>query len=143
MSAVGAESQIEEALLLRLTALILSPALPVAYPNVTFPAVGTTKPDVYLEASFLPGAPQTIGISDWSELPGYLQVDVVYKTQNGELKPRQIAGAVADWFERGTRLTNGAVQVDIYDRPAIGKAMPDSPYIRIPVSIRYRSFVEQ
>lgn len=140
MTAVGVESQIVEALLTRLAALALSPAVPVAYPDVTFPATGTTKPDTYLDAKRLPAGARAIGISAWNEYPGIFQVDVVTKKGGGAIKSTQIADAVAAWFPRGTSLTNGGVQVDIYDPPAIAPSIDDDPYTRIPVSIRYRTF---
>jgi hypothetical protein len=141
MAATGIESQILEALLQRLAALTLSPALQVAYPNVTFPAAGTTKPATYLEAHQLRSGAQYVGISAWSEHSGIFQVDVVYSAADGAIKPTQIADAVVAWFERGMRLRNGAVQVDVYERPAIASPVDDAPYTRTPVSIRYRSFI--
>lgn len=140
MTAVGNESQITEALLTRLIALTLSPVVPVAVPNVQFPATGSDKPDTYLEASILRAPTQGIGISAWDERVGILQVDVVYKPNDGEIKPLQIADSVAAWFPRGTRLVNGSVQVDVYEPAQIATAMSDGDRLRIPVSIRYRTF---
>jgi hypothetical protein len=142
MSAVGIEAQIAEALLTRLAALTLTPVLKVAMPNVSFPAAGTVKPDTYLQASLLRAATQGIGINAWDEHAGILQVDVLYKAQDGEIKPLQIADAVAVWFGRGTRLPNGSIQVDVYEQPSIGPALDNGDgYSKFPVSIRYRSFV--
>lgn len=143
MSAVGDEAKIAEALLTRLAALILSPPLQVAWPNVTFPAVGQVKPDTYLQASLLRGSTQLVGISEWDEHAGILQVDVLFKSQGGELDPLDVADAVADWFGRGTRLTNGGIQVDVYEKPSIASAFSNGDgYMKIPVSIRYRCFVQ-
>src|SRR6266404_335082 len=112
MTAVGIESQITEALLQRLAALTLSPALQVAWPGVTFPPAGQTKPATYLEARApLRVGAATVGISAWSEHAGIFQVDVLYSAQDGVIKPTQIADAVVAWFDRGTRLVNGSVQV--------------------------------
>jgi hypothetical protein len=86
---VGNEAQIGEALFARLAALTLSPVLLVAYPNAVFPAAGSDKPDTYLKASLLRVATQGIGISAWDEHAGILQVDVLYKPQDGEVKPLQ------------------------------------------------------
>lgn len=140
MTAVGVESQITEALLQRLLALTLSPALQVALPNVAFPAAGQTLPDTYLDAHQLRADTQGIGISAWNEFAGIFQVDVVYKAQDGAIKPTQIADAVADWFARDTVLSNGSVQVRIDERPSIAAPISDAPYTRTPVSIRYRCF---
>lgn len=140
MTAVGVESQITEALLQRLATLTLSPVLQVAYPNVPFPAAGASKPDTYLEAHQLRAETQAIGISAWNEHAGIFQIDVVYKAQDGAIKPTQIADAVAAHFPRNLRLSNGSVRVDINEPPAIAAPIPDAPYTRTPVSIRYRVF---
>jgi hypothetical protein len=142
MSAVGKDALIEEALLTRLAALTFSPALQVAWPNKQFPASGSVKPDTYLAASLLRAETRGIGISAWNEHAGILQVDVLYKAQDGEIKPLNIAGQVAEWFGRGTRLRNGGLTIYVDDPPAIATAMPNGDgYLKIPVSIRYRSFV--
>jgi hypothetical protein len=141
MIAIGIESQITEALLQRLAALTLSPALLVAYPNVTFPAAGQTKPTTYLEAhSPLRANTSAIGISAWNEHAGIFQVDVVYGTQDGAIRPTQIADAIAQHFPRNLRLTNGDIQVDIYEPPSIAAPITDGSYNRTPVSISYRTF---
>ncbi|WP_448043812.1 phage tail terminator-like protein [Bradyrhizobium liaoningense] len=139
MSAVGTDALISEALLTRLAALTFSPALQVAWPNKTF---GPDKPDTYLQASLLRAETQGIGISAWNEHAGILQVDVLYKPADGEIKPLNIADAVAAWFGRGTRLRNGGLTIFVDDPPAIASSMPNGDgYLKIPVSIRYRSFV--
>lgn len=148
MTAVGVEAQITEALFIRLAALTLSPALPVAYPDVAFtpPAGGQ-----WIEVAVLRARTQGVGISAWDEHAGIFQVTVVTpKSPAGGTKtPTQIADAVAAWFPRGTRLINGSVQVDVYEKPAIasfyidhrGSIGIDSTCTRTPVSIRYRTFV--
>lgn len=136
MTATGVESQIAEALLARLAALTLSPVLQVAYPNKAFPTPpAVDKPDTYLQASLLRASTRGIGINAWDERAGILQVDVLYKAQDGEIKPLQIADSVAAWFGRGT-LPN------IYETPSVGSAMPNGDgYLKIPVSVRYRTFI--
>jgi Bacteriophage related domain of unknown function len=138
MTAVGVESQITEALLTRLSALTLSPTLPVAYPDVAFtpPSAG-----MWLEAAILRATTGSIGISAWEEHAGIFQVTVVAPKGGGAIKSTQVADAVTAWFPRFTRLLNGAVQVDVYDSPNIAAAIDDPPYTRTPVSIRYRTFV--
>lgn len=137
MTATGVESQITEALFARLAALSLSPALPVAWPDVAFnpPASG-----LYLDVHQLRAETTGIGISAWDEHSGILQVDVVAKAQDGVLSKTEIADAVAAHFPRNLKLTNGSIRVDIDDPPAIAAPIPDAPYTRTPVSIRYRVF---
>ncbi|MGJ5032355.1 phage tail terminator-like protein [Bradyrhizobium sp. HKCCYLS2038] len=141
MAVVGTEAKITEALFTRLAAL--SPAIPTAYPNVSFPAPpAVDRPDTYLQASILRAPTQSVGIAAWDEHAGILQIDVVYKPQDGELKPLQIADSVAAWFARGTRMTNGSIQIDVYEPPQIASMMADGDRFRIPVSVRYRSFIQ-
>lgn len=141
MAAIGTEALIIEAFTQRVAALALalSPVLLVAYPNVTFPAVGQTKPATYLQMSILRAETRGIGLSKWDERAGILQVDVVYSTPNGLAPPTNIADAVAAWFPRNVALVNGGVRVDINEPASIGSPVDDeAPYKKIPVSIRYR-----
>ncbi|MBK3745294.1 hypothetical protein G3A39_39615, partial [Paraburkholderia aspalathi] len=69
------ESTIPDLLLLHLGTLILSPVLPVAYPNAPF-----TKPaGPYLEARFMPNSnvDRFLGDNDTIQYQGILQVTVV------------------------------------------------------------------
>jgi hypothetical protein len=147
MTAVGVESQITEALLQRLAALVDTgaplAAWPVASPDVTFPPKGQIKPDQWIEAAILRAQTQGIGINAWDEHAGIFQVTVVTKQNpaGGTKTPTQFADAVAAWFSRDTNIVNGAVTVRIDQKPAIASPIPDAPYTRTPVSIRYRTFV--
>src|SRR4051794_24622464 len=131
MATSGNEALITEAFVQRLAALVLTPTLLVAYPNVAFPATGQAKPATYLQASILRAETRPIGISRWDERAGIFQVDVVSSAQSGLVPPTEIADAVADWFPRFTRLVNDGVQVDVYETPAIGPLVVDAaPYYR-------------
>lgn len=141
MTAVGVEAQITEALLDRVKTLGVSLALPVAYPDVAFPAVGQPKPDSWVEAAILRVQTQGIGISAWDEHAGILQVTVVTKQfpAGGTKTPTQIADAVAAWFPRNWFDPSGLVRV--FEKPAVASPIADAPYTRTPVSIRYRTFI--
>ncbi len=140
MTAVGVESQITEALFARLKLLALTPAVPVAWPDTEFPKGGAAKPDLYFEVHQLRTTPAPIGVSAWDDRAGILQVDVVQKQFVGQIKPTQYADAIAAHFPRNLQLPNGSVRVDINEPPAIAAPIPDAPYTRTPVSIRYRCF---
>ena len=138
MTAVGVESQITEALMEHLSELTLSPVLPVAYPNVPFtPPV--SGPYLHAHAP-LRATTAAIGISAWDEHAGIFQVDVVYRAQDGVIKPTQIADAVAAHFPRNLHLENGSVRVDINEPPSIAAPVTDGTNLKTPVSIRYRCF---
>lgn len=136
--ATTVEGKIADALLAHIGTLTLSPALPVAYPNVPFsPPSGT-----YLEAAFLPNTNTNlfIGNSDPTQHQGLLQVTVIYKPANGIVKPNDIAGAIVAHFAKGTRLTSGGVTVRVYDKPSVAAPLQDADHLRIPVTVRYRGF---
>lgn len=139
MAAVGTDAKIAESLFTRLAALVLSPALPVSYPEPVRPFVRPAS-GPWLEANFLPAATAGIGISSWDEHVGLLQVTVVYPNGSGVLAPLEIAHNIVAWFPRNLSLTNCA----IYATPIIGTMFPDpdNSTTRTPVSVRYRSFVK-
>lgn len=136
------EVAIESALLNRLNALVFSPVIPVAQPNVTLtpPAPG---PGVrYLEATFLPATSFAMGISydAHNQHYGLLQVSVRGPLNEGDLAPRRIAATIAGWFKRGTQCTKDGFVTTIYDVPRVPQGVKDDPWWHIPVSIPYRCF---
>jgi len=145
MAAIGIEAQLCEALLQRLTKLLLSPALPVAYPDVAFtkPVDGGQKPLPYLEAALLPIPTSAATLNGWNSYTGILQVTVVYPQNAGAIKSQQIAAAIVAHFKRGTEMTDGAMRVRIVQPPSIGPTYPDAPYTRTPISVHYQAFARQ
>lgn len=143
-----AEVAIESALLDRYRALVLSPVLPKSYPLVKLvppvaaPGVG------WLRASYLPAPSFAIGIADnaFVQHYGIFQIDVFHgqgTEGSGELAPGRIASRVVAWFKRGTKLTKDGFVVECgigTDVPRRGQAIPDDPWVFIPVTIPYRCF---
>lgn len=131
------ETSIVEALMARLLTLTLSPALPVAWPNVEYtpPAAG------YLRATHAPNATNqvTLGTSGKNRHIGIFQVDVLLPITTGISTPMEKAGAVAAHFKRGTTLTKDGINVRIVRPPEIRPALQSLPYIQVPVIIRYQA----
>lgn len=133
---------IESALIDRLNALVLVPALLVAQPNVKFtpPIAG---PNVgWLRGTFLPADSFELAVAHdgLNQHYGIFQVDVLYGMGSGELAPGRVVASVLSWFQRGTRLVKNGIIVDIKRLPFRGRMINDDPWVMIPISIPYLSF---
>ncbi|WP_166648499.1 DUF4128 domain-containing protein [Phyllobacterium brassicacearum] len=139
MAATTIEGRIPEALLAHMAALVLSPALPVAYPDIAF----TPPAGPYLRVYFIPNGTERlfIGNGEPNLHQGILQVTVVFPAGKGAVKPNDVAGAIANHFGEGTKLaiTGGFVRID--KRPSIAPAMQDTDRIQIPVSINWIAYI--
>lgn len=139
MAASTTEGKIADLLLTHLGTLVLTPALPVAMPNVDFkPSAGT-----YLEATFLPNSTVNMfrGSTDPNMHQGILQVAVVYKAADGVVKPVDIAGQVVNHFPKGLKITGQGITIRIDERPSITSPIRDDDRLRIPVSVRYKCYI--
>lgn len=136
-----AEVAVNKALLDRLIAYAVSPAITVALPEVAFDAP-TAAPDVrWLRATFLPAPSFALGVGTASNQHyGILQVDVFYNEGQGEYPAGRIAADIIAWFKRGTKLAQDGFGVHIYKHPYRSRFMKDPPWIIIPVSIPYIAF---
>ena len=112
----------------------------IAWPNVKFPKPAFPLP--YLQASLFFATTATLGIGDDSDdqILGFLQVEVVWPEGDGEVAAAEVAGQVIDHFARGTVMTDGTTTVKVTLAPTRMTAIKDSPYVRIPVTIRFESF---
>ena len=135
---VYAETTVMEALFARLKALVFSPALPIAWPNVAF-----TPPDdrKWLRATDIPAStlPANVAAST-REHVGIMQVDVFRPLNEGPVTGREIAAQIAAQFAPPLVLYAGAVRISI-NQAAIGPSLVSGDAMQIPVSIRYRAFL--
>jgi hypothetical protein len=132
------ESIIPGLLMARLAELVLVPALPVAWPNVSFsPPVGG-----YLRASYLPNANRRFldRASDPHQRVGFFQVDACTPLNRGAIDAQEIAGRIAEHFACGTEMWSGILRVSVTKAPDIARAMPDGTHWMVPVSIPYECF---
>lgn len=128
---------IMEALFARLAALVLAPAHPVAWPNLTF-----TKPSSnrFLEARFVPNTNDRFGVDRGPHAyMGFLQVNIRDKLNTGA-RVTSIAGIVAAHFPADLALFHDfGIKVRITKDPDVGDMMieTNSPGVMIPVLIPY------
>lgn len=136
--ATSVEAKIQQALFAHMEAISLTPAKPIAWPNLSFtpPATG------YLRVNDLPAPTQPFALAHdgANEYAGLFQVDVMWQQGRGAQEPKEAAGAVAKHFRRGVHLRNGGVLVEV-TRASVGPAIKDDPFMMTPVTIRYRAFV--
>lgn len=132
------ESTIESALFSRVGGFVVSPALPVAWPNVSFP-----KPaGGYLRVTHIPNASRRLFLS--SNAPhqrlGLLQVDVFVPKNQGASGATEIAGEVAQHFPADLPMRADGLTVRVTKAPDIGPALVDDTHWQVPVTIRYEAF---
>lgn len=114
-------------------------SLSVAWPNVAF-ETGTSR--IWLECQALPNAPDDRYVShDMDPVSrGLFQVVVAYKEGTGAVLPMQLAGTIADAFDRGTRLTKSGVTGEVViDRwPYLSPPIQEKDVLRLPVTIMWQ-----
>lgn len=132
-----ANSDIFAALCSHLADLVLSPALPVAWPNVDF----TPPANGYLAASHFPASVNQIetGANGRDRYRGILQVSVFKKHGIGAISGGMAAAnSVAAHFDRGSYIeTAGGLFVRIRSTPFVGPGFKDGSYWQTPVSVLY------
>lgn len=134
------EGYIYEALCVRLQSLVLSPVTPIQWPNLDF-----TPPEDrrYLRVQYLPNESERYLID--SDGPhrhvGIFQVTVVLQLQDGILRARDVASAVASHFSADTRMSYGGVVVRSMKRPSVAVSMNDGADLLTPVSVEYESYI--
>lgn len=136
------EVAIESALLNRLVAMTISPAIPVALPNVSFTPPQPSQTAFWLRGTFLPADTYSLGVpfGSTNQHYGLFQVDVFYGQGGGELAPGRIATSVIEWFKRGTTLTKDSFSVKIVQPPYRRTMIKDDPWVMIPVFIPYIAY---
>lgn len=140
----GTEANIFRALSDRLQTLFFTPALPIAWPNIAFPAAGQTLPSAYLEVVFLPNrtSTRTLAASGSQQHRGILQVSLHMngKATTGIRVPHEKADQVIAHFPLGLKLFESGVAVKIYRKP-YGIPMPvKDGWFTIPVTIEYEAY---
>lgn len=142
--AAGVEANIFAALSARLSLLTFTPALPIAWPNVTFPAAGQQMPNAYLEVTFLPNrtTTRTLAASGSQQHRGILQVTVHTSTKDsvGITKQLERADRVIEHFPLGLKLFQAGIGVKIYRKPYGIPMPPKDGWLSIPVTIEYETY---
>jgi hypothetical protein len=137
--ATAVETKIAEALFAHLKALVFSPVLRIAFPNMEFEPPADGK---WLRATFHPvtGGDRLIGSDDPSRIGGFMQVSVFWPLNRGEGEPRDVAGQIASHFAVDLRLEPSDASVRIIRRPDVGPMLVENIGVQIPVSIYFEAF---
>jgi len=139
--ATGVEANIWLALITRLQALVFTPALAIAGPNVPFPAAGQTKPKDYLEVTFLPNRTITRTVGPGRQQHrGIMQVTVHYSSGTGIINPLQIADKIIAHFPKDLVLFQSDIRVKIWRKPYATPLPPQDGSLMVPVTIEYESY---
>src|SRR5215204_753670 len=119
MPSVGIETRIFEALNAQLGALVFTPPIPVAGPNLPFTPTGA-----YLRPWLLPAAVDALTVnSDGHNLyMGIYQVSVFWPVGQGIVAALEHASAIAAYFKRGTFITRDGITVQILVPPRVEPA---------------------
>lgn len=129
------ESQIVDALFSSVSefTLTLSPI-----PPVNFQGVGgdPTASPLWLSVYHLPNETQNYAIDKGSDMLGILQISVTLLNGAGIVGATEIAGLIAEYYNKGKRM--GPVRS--YRRPTLTPPIESEGKIFIPVSIYYRGF---
>src|SRR5690349_358560 len=132
------QSSIEMALFTRMASLTLSPALPIAWPNVSFspPTTG------YLRVTHVPNIARRIFLngSDPHQRLGLLQLDVFQPLNKGASAATELAGKVAEWFPADLKMATGAVTVRVTKASDIAQAIADDAFWFVPVTCQYEAW---
>lgn len=135
--AVTPEGRIFDGLMRRLHALTLSPAMPVADPNVSFdpPSAG------YIRAQHFPNTAlqQELGDTGRNRFTGQLLLGVFKPLNTGATEANEVAGAIAAHFKRGTVITEDTQIIRIIRPPLVTGGLPEKSFFQIPVTVFYQA----
>lgn len=134
------QSEIEAALFARVAAFTFSPAIPVAWPNVSM----TLKPARYLRVNHIPNTSRRlfVGSSAPHQRLGLLQVDVFTQLNQGTSAATEIAGLIAAHFPADLRLTIGSplkIVGRVTKAADVGPALPDDTHWMVPMTVYYEA----
>jgi len=136
------QSDIEAALFSRLASFNYSPALPIAWPNVSM----NPKPARYLRVNHIPNTSRRLFVGSGAphQRLGLLQVDVFTPLNQGPSTATEIAGLIAAHFPADLRLTTGS-PLKIVGRVAkasdVGPALPDDTHWMVPTTVYYEALL--
>lgn len=131
-------------LLDHLNTLVFTPALPIAEPGITFPAVGDPMPDNYLAVFYLPNQTRQVTIGDDPQQKrGLLQVSVFWEAGVGLVKPFDVAGAIVNHFKNRVLVTGNGTAITIYQEPWAASPIQEDDRVQIPVTVPYSAFEQE
>ncbi|MDX1150566.1 hypothetical protein GOL38_17195 [Sinorhizobium medicae] len=136
--AAGTDAIIFKAVTDRLIAM--PGVLPIAAPNVLFPAAGQPLPPKYLRSAFLPNQTRQITMAnDPQQKRGLFQVSVVWPVGQGIIGALDIADQVINHFKNRSLFASG-VKITISSEPWAAGPLQEGERVQIPVTIPYIAF---
>lgn len=134
--AATVEGSIMQALFARLAALVLVPALPIAWPNLTYTPPATKK---YLQVLFVPNTNNRVflGSTDPQQRLGLFQVVVHWPLNDGEANVRDTAGKVAQHFPTDMVLTADSRSIRVMAAPEVVDLLVTPVDVQIPVIVQW------
>lgn len=140
----GVEANIFKALADRLQLLVFTPSLPIAWPNIKFPASEQPLPPAYLQVDFLPNRTntRTLAATGRQQHRGIFQVTLHMSTKaNAGIKvPHEKADQIIDHYPLGLKLFESGVGVKIFRKPYGQPQPPNDGWFSIPVTIEYETY---
>ena len=131
---MAAETDIWDALSAHLRALTLSPAHPIAWPNVDYTPPNGHK---FLRINEFPAIANPITLNNGAiEYRGFIQIDVFGPLKVGLNTQKAIAAAVATHFKAGTVLFSGSTKLRI-SSAVVGANLISDPRMMIPVTVNW------
>lgn len=141
--AAGVEANIYNALLWRLQTLVFVPAMPIAGANVPFPPAGQTKPEAYLEVTYLPNrtVTRTVGPGrQWHRGIFQVNLHMSSKVVSGLAKPLEKADQIVAHYPKDLIIYESGIRVKISRKPYAIPMPPKDGSLMVPVTIEYESF---
>lgn len=135
----GVETNIAGALGTRLSQLVLSPAVPISWPNLDF-----TPQGAYLRPTLLPARTESMGVSFRApnDHAGVYQVDVFWPVRENYLNAIECASKIIDHFKKGTKMVRSGISVWVDGPPWQSPHLQEPNWFHVPVNIPFRAFVE-
>jgi hypothetical protein len=139
MAVVGIEAEIEDALLYRLSQLVFSPAIPVAYPGVAYDPTGV---DTYIEAHFFTAPTDRLAVNTNAphDHTGLLQLSLRTKPGQGDISPRILASQILAHFAEDAPIDRNTVRVKVLGRGTAAAGRLDGAWWHIPITIKWQCF---
>ncbi len=136
--AVGTDAIIFKALTDRLRTM--PQVLPIAGPNVVFPAAGQPSPPKYLRLAFMPNQTRQVTMGDDPQQKrGLLQVSVVWPVGQGIIDALEVVDQIIDHFKNQNLFASG-VRITISGEPWAAGPLQESERVQIPITIPYHAF---
>lgn len=147
MPVIGAEAKIYDALMAATVEAGVSAGFAaktgIALPNVSFtpPKTADGKRAPYLSVTYMPNGAELDGLpfdSDQTHI-GLLQISVFWPSNDGIVKPLQVAAHIVDAFSAGRVIERNGIVVRIDRLPTVAGPLQESDLVQIPVTVRWRA----